>query len=97
MSKEELHLRLCSESVLLIRREDVLKRVTADSPLPLISDHQSDPRWKTLNVEGTIKTVLSGLPGLLSALIEMSKDNCINCAHNHCNFPLNNKTTYLKT
>lgn len=52
-------MRLCSESVLLIRREDVLKRITADSPLPPI-DHPNDPRWKTLNVEGTIKAVLSG-------------------------------------
>lgn len=58
-------MRLCSDSVLLIRREDVLKRLMPDSPLALISEHQSDPRWKTLNVEGTIKAVLSGLPGLL--------------------------------
>lgn len=62
-------MRLCSDSVLLIRREDVLKRLTADSPLRLISDHQNDPRWKTLNVEGTTKAVLPGLPELLPTLI----------------------------
>lgn len=90
VSEEQLHLRLCSDSVLLIRREDVLKRLSADSSLSLISDHQNDPRWKTLNVEGTIKAVLSGLPGLLIIFIsiEISKNNCINSAHNHCNFPL---------
>lgn len=68
-------MRLCSESVLLIRREDVLKRITPDSPLPLISDHQNDPRWKSLDVEGTIRTVLLGLLGLLATLIEMSRNN----------------------
>ncbi|KAM9454949.1 uncharacterized protein Hap1MRO34_020733 isoform 1-T2 [Clarias gariepinus] len=58
VSEEELHVRLCSESVLLIRREDVLKRLTSDSLLPLISDHQNDPRWKTLNVEGQVRKMI---------------------------------------
>ncbi|XP_060715962.1 uncharacterized protein LOC132839159 [Tachysurus vachellii] len=57
VSEEELHVRLCSESVLLIRREDVLKRITADSPLPPI-DHPNDPRWKTLNVEGQVRKMI---------------------------------------
>ncbi|TSK17821.1 Trifunctional purine biosynthetic protein adenosine-3 [Bagarius yarrelli] len=63
MSEEELGVRLCSESVLLIRREDVLKRITTDSPLSLISDHQDDPRWKTLHVEGC-SAELGGFAGL---------------------------------
>ncbi|MCI4393578.1 hypothetical protein PGIGA_G00159240 [Pangasianodon gigas] len=58
VSEEELHVRLCSDSVLLIRREDVLKRLTADCPLSLISDHQNDPRWKTLNVEGEVRKMI---------------------------------------
>ncbi|XP_060755451.1 uncharacterized protein LOC132866683 isoform X2 [Neoarius graeffei] len=58
VTEEELHVRLCSESVLLIRRDDVLKRVTADSPLSLISDLESDPRWKTLNVEGQVRKMI---------------------------------------
>ncbi|XP_053472232.1 uncharacterized protein LOC128602449 [Ictalurus furcatus] len=60
VSEEELLVRLCSDSVLLIRREDVLKRLTADSPLRLISDHQNDPRWKTLNVEGQVQKLIDG-------------------------------------
>lgn len=60
---------MCSDSVLLIRREDALKRLMADSPLSLISDHQKDPRWKTLNVEGTTKVVFLGLPELLVTFI----------------------------
>ena len=52
MSEREVHQRLCSESVLLIRREDVLLRLTADAPLSSLSDDQSDPRWKALDVEG---------------------------------------------
>nr|XP_046238411.1 uncharacterized protein LOC124055557 isoform X2 [Scatophagus argus] len=48
VSEAELHQRLCSESVLLIRREDVLQRLTADTCLSSLSD----PRWKALDVEG---------------------------------------------
>ena len=44
----EMHQRLCSESVLLIRREDVLQRLTADCCLSVLSE----PRWKALDVEG---------------------------------------------
>lgn len=53
VSEEEVHERLCSESVLLIRREDVLKRLTPGIHLSQISDQHPDLRWKTLNVEGT--------------------------------------------
>lgn len=52
VSEEEVHERLCSQSVLLIRREDVLKRLTRDVPLSQISDLHPDSQWKTLNVEG---------------------------------------------
>lgn len=49
VSEEELHQRLCSESVLLIRREDVLQRLTSDCGLSRL---HADPRWKALDVEG---------------------------------------------
>lgn len=48
VSEGELHQRLCSESVLLIRREDVLQRLTADFSLAAFPD----PRWEALDVEG---------------------------------------------
>ncbi|XP_068165690.1 uncharacterized protein [Antennarius striatus] len=51
VSEGELRLRLCSESVLLIRREDVLKRLMPDCCLSSFSD----PRWKSLDVEGQVK------------------------------------------
>ncbi|XP_068447116.1 uncharacterized protein [Clinocottus analis] len=49
---EEVHQRLCSESVLLIRREDVLQRLTPDCCLSSLSE--SDPRWKALDIEGQV-------------------------------------------
>lgn len=54
-SEGEVHQRLCSESVLLIRREDVLQRLTPDCCLSSLSDSQSDPRWKALDVEGQVR------------------------------------------
>ncbi|KAK7893309.1 hypothetical protein WMY93_022461 [Mugilogobius chulae] len=48
----EVHERLCSDSVLLVRREDVLQRLTPDCCLSDLSQNQSDPRWKSLDVEG---------------------------------------------
>lgn len=48
VSEGELLQRLCSESVLLIRREDVLQRMTPDFNLP--ASH--GPRWEALDVEG---------------------------------------------
>lgn len=48
VSEGELHQRLCSESVLLIRREDVLQRLTPDCCL----SNLSDPRWTALDIEG---------------------------------------------
>ncbi|XP_036396529.1 uncharacterized protein LOC118785735 [Megalops cyprinoides] len=47
--------RLCSESVLLIRREDVLQRWTADAALSALTRGQSDPRWSSLDVDGQIR------------------------------------------
>lgn len=43
-----MHHRLCSESVLLIRREDVLRRLTPDCCLSDLSG----ATWKDLDVEG---------------------------------------------
>ncbi|KAL1022370.1 hypothetical protein UPYG_G00025880 [Umbra pygmaea] len=54
----EVHQRLCSESVLLIRREDVLQRLTSDTTLSSLSDDQSDPRWKALDVEGQVRQMI---------------------------------------
>lgn len=59
VSEEEVHERLCSESVLLIRREDVLKRLTRDVPLSQISDLHPDSQWKTLSVEGQVRQMIS--------------------------------------
>ncbi|XP_067116864.1 uncharacterized protein [Osmerus mordax] len=55
VSEREVHQRLCSESVLLIRREDVMQRLTADTLLSSISEGQCDPRWRTMDVEGQVK------------------------------------------
>lgn len=57
-SEGEVHRRLCSESELLIRREDVLQRLTPDSCLSSLLDSQSDPRWKDLDVEGQVRQML---------------------------------------
>lgn len=51
VSEGELLQRLCSESALLIRREDVLQRLTPDCCLSGFSD----PRWKALDVEGQVR------------------------------------------
>ncbi|RXN16630.1 hypothetical protein ROHU_027471 [Labeo rohita] len=59
VSEDEVHERLCSESVLLIRRQDVLKRLTPDAHLSQISDQHPDLRWKTLNVEGQVRQMIS--------------------------------------
>ncbi|XP_037333117.1 uncharacterized protein LOC119220900 isoform X1 [Pungitius pungitius] len=56
-SEEEVHQRLCSESVLLIRREDVLQRLTAGCCLSALSESRFDPRWKALDVEGQVRQV----------------------------------------
>ncbi|KAK2917503.1 hypothetical protein Q8A73_004249 [Channa argus] len=55
VSESVLHQRLCSESVLLIRREDVLQRLTPDCSLSSLSQNQSDLRWKALDVEGQVR------------------------------------------
>ncbi|XP_028318610.1 uncharacterized protein LOC114473281 [Gouania willdenowi] len=56
VSEEELHQRLCSESVLLIRREDVLTRLRPDGSLSQFT--QLDPRWKSLDVEGQVRKMV---------------------------------------
>lgn len=48
VSEDILHQRLCSESVLLIRREDVLQRLTPACCLANLSE----PRWEALDVQG---------------------------------------------
>ncbi|XP_035249521.1 uncharacterized protein LOC118214097 isoform X1 [Anguilla anguilla] len=55
VSEEVVLQRLCSESVLLIRREDVLQRLTGDTQLSVLTQGQSDPRWNTLDVEGQVR------------------------------------------
>ncbi|KAM4560056.1 uncharacterized protein PAE49_012336 isoform 1-T2 [Odontesthes bonariensis] len=57
-SEEVVHRRLCSESVLLIRREDVLQRLTPDCSLSGLSESQSDPRWQILDVEGQVRRMV---------------------------------------
>ncbi|XP_070711869.1 uncharacterized protein [Pempheris klunzingeri] len=51
VSEGEMHERLCSESVLLIRREDVLQRLTPECCLSSLCD----PRWKALDLEGQVR------------------------------------------
>lgn len=58
VSEEEVHERLCSESVLLIQRDDVLKRLSHDVSLSQISDQHPDPRWKTLDVTGQVRQMI---------------------------------------
>ncbi|XP_054480070.1 uncharacterized protein LOC129111932 [Anoplopoma fimbria] len=53
--EEEVHQRICSESVLLIRREDVLQRLTPDCCLSSLSESQSEPQWKALDIEGQVR------------------------------------------
>lgn len=48
VKEDILHQRLCSESALLIRREDVLQRLTPDCCLT----DMSEPRWQALDVQG---------------------------------------------
>ncbi|XP_028998674.1 uncharacterized protein LOC114851186 [Betta splendens] len=55
VSEEEVHQRLCSESVLLIQRQDVLQRLTSDCCLSSLSESHTDPRWKALDVEGQVR------------------------------------------
>ncbi|XP_029696536.1 uncharacterized protein [Takifugu rubripes] len=51
VSEDILHQRLCSESVLLIRREDVLQRLTPACCLANLSE----PRWEALDVQGQVR------------------------------------------
>lgn len=63
VSEGEVHQRLCSESMLLIRREDVLQRLTPDCSLSGLSESQSDPRWKALDVEGQVRQMATEKEG----------------------------------
>ncbi|KAM7375373.1 hypothetical protein PAMA_014461 [Pampus argenteus] len=58
VNEREVHQRLCSESVLLIRREDVLQRLTPDCCLSSLSESQPDPRWRALDVEGQVRQMV---------------------------------------
>ncbi|XP_028667714.1 uncharacterized protein LOC114659409 [Erpetoichthys calabaricus] len=46
--------RLCSDSVLLIRKEDILIRLSEDTKLSALSQVQDDPRWDQLDVPGQV-------------------------------------------
>ncbi|XP_013397569.1 uncharacterized protein LOC106164260 [Lingula anatina] len=55
--EETVLAQLCCESLLLIRREDIVKRWSVDCDLrPLLT--QADPRWRTLNVLGQVINVI---------------------------------------
>lgn len=54
VTEAEMRERICSESVLLVRREDVLQRLTPDCSLSSLTENQSDLRWKNLDVEGIL-------------------------------------------
>ncbi|TRY92783.1 hypothetical protein DNTS_024854 [Danionella cerebrum] len=69
VSEEEIHERLCSESVLLIRREDVLRRLGPDVNLADITKQHPDPHWKTLDVEGQVRLMMSEE--------EQDEENCV--------------------
>ncbi|CAL8307994.1 unnamed protein product [Merluccius merluccius] len=58
VSESEVHQRLCSESVLLIRREDVLQRFSPPCHLSSLSEGFTDPRWRTLDVEGQVRQMV---------------------------------------
>ncbi|XP_048835013.1 uncharacterized protein LOC125709961 [Brienomyrus brachyistius] len=55
VSEAVMHKRLCSESVLLIRREDVLQRWLANTPAGTLSEVSSHPRWTALDVEDQVR------------------------------------------
>ncbi|KAK5874852.1 hypothetical protein CesoFtcFv8_027400 [Champsocephalus esox] len=59
-SEGGVHRRLCSESVLLIRREDVLLRLDPECSLSGLSELRSDPRWRAMDVEGQVKQMVGG-------------------------------------
>ncbi|CAL8290921.1 unnamed protein product [Lota lota] len=58
VSESELHQRLCSESVLLIRREDVLQRLSPPCRLSSLPEGCGDPRWQTMDVEGQVRRMV---------------------------------------
>ncbi|XP_029113669.1 uncharacterized protein LOC114912184 [Scleropages formosus] len=58
VSEAVVHQRLCSESLLLIRREDVLQRWTADTSVDSLAQDVSDPRWTVLDVQGQVRQVI---------------------------------------
>ncbi|XP_005094694.1 uncharacterized protein LOC101850074 isoform X2 [Aplysia californica] len=48
---------LCSDSVLMVRRQDVISRFRESADLRKLLSH-SDPRWRTMNVLGQVVNVL---------------------------------------
>ncbi|MEQ2300995.1 hypothetical protein AMECASPLE_031505 [Ameca splendens] len=58
VSEDEVHQRLCSQSVLLVRREDVLQRLMPDCSLSSLSENPSGPRWQELDVEGQVRNMI---------------------------------------
>lgn len=56
--EDEVHQRVCSGSVLLIRREDVLQRLTSDGCPFTLTEPQSDPRWTAMDVEGQVRQMV---------------------------------------
>lgn len=58
VSELEILERLCSDSVLLVRREDVLQRLSPDCSLSPLSQNQVDPRWNSLDVEGQVRRMI---------------------------------------
>ncbi|XP_038153061.1 uncharacterized protein LOC119791184 [Cyprinodon tularosa] len=58
VNENEVHQRLCSQSVLLVRREDVLQRLAPDCSPPAFSEDQSDPRWRELDVDGQVRKMI---------------------------------------
>ncbi|XP_041835031.1 uncharacterized protein LOC121635772 [Melanotaenia boesemani] len=58
VSEDEVHQRLCSDSVLLVRREDVLQRVTPHCSLSDLPESRSDLRWQALDVEGQVRRMV---------------------------------------
>ncbi|XP_005986799.1 uncharacterized protein LOC102360780 isoform X2 [Latimeria chalumnae] len=64
--------RLCSDSVLLICREDILMRLSEDTKLSALAQVQDDPRWEQLDVAGQVGQMIYE---------EITPDEGANAAH----------------
>ncbi|XP_015216960.1 uncharacterized protein [Lepisosteus oculatus] len=58
VSAQVVQQRLCSDSVLLVRREDVLQRLTADTPVSVLPQGHTDPCWDILDVAGQVRQMV---------------------------------------